>query len=134
MIYAVCKCANEIEEFRYRFLDGKVVLFDKIDTVFTWLNQDTELFKVVNVSMQNTLQEYAAIAIKTINKQMEILAGLWEMMFFNVLPCLGSLIPIFLTRIPGKRIVQHLCLIGKIPSKKREDCYANFCPGTSFFC
>ena len=27
MVYAVCKCANEIEAFRYRFLDGKVVLF-----------------------------------------------------------------------------------------------------------
>ena len=23
MVYAVCKCANEIEAFRYRFLDGK---------------------------------------------------------------------------------------------------------------
>ena len=52
MVYAVCKCANEIEAFRYRFLDGKVVLFDKIDTAFTYLNQDTELFKVVNVPMQ----------------------------------------------------------------------------------
>ena len=28
MIYAVAKCANQIEEFRYRFLDGQVVLFD----------------------------------------------------------------------------------------------------------
>ena len=35
MVYAVCKCANEIEAFRYRFLDGKVVLFDRIDTAFT---------------------------------------------------------------------------------------------------
>ena len=26
MVYAVCKCANEIEEFRYRFLDEKVVI------------------------------------------------------------------------------------------------------------
>ncbi len=31
-VYAVCKCANEIEAFRYRFLDGNIVLFDKIDT------------------------------------------------------------------------------------------------------
>ena len=34
MVYAVCKCANEIEAFRYRFLEGKVVLFDKIDTAW----------------------------------------------------------------------------------------------------
>ena len=26
MTYVVSKCTNEIEEFRYRFLDGKVVL------------------------------------------------------------------------------------------------------------
>ena len=31
MVYAVCKCANEIEAFRYRFLDGKVVLFNNIE-------------------------------------------------------------------------------------------------------
>jgi chloramphenicol O-acetyltransferase type B len=34
MIFAVTKCANAIEEFRYRFVDGKVVLFDRIDTSF----------------------------------------------------------------------------------------------------
>ncbi|MGN0134082.1 MAG: CatA-like O-acetyltransferase, partial [Anaerotignum sp.] len=58
MIYAVCKCANEVEEFRYRFLDGKVVLFDKIDTAFTYMNAETGLFKVVNVPMQDTMEEY----------------------------------------------------------------------------
>lgn len=42
MIYLVSKCANEIEEFRYRFVDGKVVLFNKIDTAFTYLNKETE--------------------------------------------------------------------------------------------
>ena len=41
MVYAVCKCANEIEAFRYRFLDGQVVLFDKIDTAFTYLNTES---------------------------------------------------------------------------------------------
>ena len=58
MVYAVCKCANEIEAFRYRFLDGTIVLYDKIDTAFTYLNQDTQLFKVVNVPMQNKIEEY----------------------------------------------------------------------------
>ena len=37
MVYAVCKCANEIEAFRYRFVDEQIVLFDKIDTAFTYL-------------------------------------------------------------------------------------------------
>lgn len=26
MVYAVCKCANKIEAFRYRFVDGKVMI------------------------------------------------------------------------------------------------------------
>lgn len=62
MIYAVSKCANEIEEFRYRFVDGQVVLFDKINTAFTYLNSETELFKVINVEMEDTMEQYVAVA------------------------------------------------------------------------
>lgn len=75
MVYAVCKCANEIEEFRYRFLDGQIVLFDKIDTAFTYLNQETELFKVVNVPMGDNIEDYVAIATKTANEQNEYFTG-----------------------------------------------------------
>lgn len=75
MVYAVCKCANEIEAFRYRFLDRDIVLFDKIDTAFTYLNEDTELFKVVNVPMQDNLQEYIKIATKIANEQQEYFTG-----------------------------------------------------------
>lgn len=50
-IYAVCKCVNEIEEFRYRFLDEEVVLYDTIHTSFTYLDVKTELFKFVSVPM-----------------------------------------------------------------------------------
>ena len=75
MVYAVCKCANEIEEFRYRFVDGKVVLFDKIDTAFTWLNPETELFKVVNVPMQDTMQDYIETAAKTAKEQTAYFTG-----------------------------------------------------------
>ena len=32
MVYAVCRCANDIEAFRYRFLDGKIFVFDMIYT------------------------------------------------------------------------------------------------------
>lgn len=75
MVYAVCKCANEIEAFRYRFLDGQVVLFDKIDTAFTYLNQETELFKVVNVPMQDTLINYVTLALQTAKDQKEYFTG-----------------------------------------------------------
>lgn len=75
MVYAVCKCANEIEEFRYRFVDDKIVLFDKIDTAFTYLNSETELFKVVNVPMKDTIQEYVEAATKAAREQEEYFTG-----------------------------------------------------------
>lgn len=75
MVYAVCKCANEIEEFRYRFLDEKVVLFDQIDTAFTYLNTETELFKVVNVPMMDSMDEYVIYATKVAREQKEYFTG-----------------------------------------------------------
>ncbi len=75
LIYVVSKCANNIEEFRYRFLDGKVVLYNKIDTAFTYMNQETELFKVVNVELKDTLEGYVSLAYETARKQEEYFTG-----------------------------------------------------------
>ncbi|MEG0592455.1 MAG: CatA-like O-acetyltransferase [Coprobacillus sp.] len=75
MIFAVCKCANEIEAFRYRFLDEQVVLFDKIDTAFTYLNKETELFKVVNVPFIDDIDEYCKISLKIAQEQKEYFTG-----------------------------------------------------------
>ena len=75
MVYAVCRCANEIEAFRYRFLDGRIVLFDRIDTAFTYLNAETELFKVVNVPMQGDIVDFVKLATKTAQKQKEYFTG-----------------------------------------------------------
>ena len=50
-VFAVSKCANEFKEFRYRFVDGKPVEF--------------ELYQVVNVEIQDTLEEYVAVAART---------------------------------------------------------------------
>ena len=68
-VYAVTKCANEIEEFRCRFVDGKPAIFETINTSFTYLNETTELFKVVNVPMQETIEDYVALAKKTEKNQ-----------------------------------------------------------------
>lgn len=86
MVYAVCKCANEIEAFRYRFIDGQVVLFDKIDTAFTYLNKDTELFKVVNIPMADTLEEYVKSATQIANEQKEYFTGPLENDVFQCSP------------------------------------------------
>lgn len=57
------------------FLDGQVVLFDRIDTAFTYLNKETELFKVVNVPMADTLEEYVKLAAKIAMEQKEYFTG-----------------------------------------------------------
>ena len=75
MVYAVCKCANEIEEFRYRFLDGKIVLYDRIDTAFTYLNKSTNLFKVVNVPFVDDINAYCKLAYTAANEQKEYFTG-----------------------------------------------------------
>lgn len=70
-IYAVCRCANEIEEFRYRFLDGEVVLYDRIHTSFTYLDPETELFKFVSVPMQQDMEAYIRAAEEKVKNQKE---------------------------------------------------------------
>ena len=75
MIYVVAKCANRIEEFRYRFLEGHVVLFDKIDTAFTYLDKQTELFNVVNVPFAGNMSEYCKTAKQAAEEQREYFTG-----------------------------------------------------------
>lgn len=75
MIYSVTVCANQIEEFRYRFVDGNVVLYDQIDTAFTYLDKETELFKVVNVPMEESLEKYLVSAAKKAEEQKEYFTG-----------------------------------------------------------
>ena len=70
-VFAVTKCANEIEEFRCRFWEGKPVIYDKINTSFTYLDNGSELFKVVNVEMQDTIEEYVSLAARTVREQKE---------------------------------------------------------------
>ncbi len=75
MVYAICKTANEIEAFRYRFLNNQIVLFDIIDTAFTYLNPKTNLFKVVNVPFKNNISEYVELATKTAKEQKDYFTG-----------------------------------------------------------
>lgn len=74
-VYAVTKCANEIEAFRCRFVDGKPAVFKTINTSFTYLNKDTELFKVVNVPMQDSIEEYVELAKETEENQTAYFTG-----------------------------------------------------------
>lgn len=74
-IFAVSKCANQMKEFRYRFVNGNPVIFDKINTAFTYLNKETELFKVVHVEMTDMMEEYVALAREKEQTQKEYFTG-----------------------------------------------------------
>lgn len=68
MIYAVTKCANEIEAFRYRFEDGEPVLYEDLDVSFTYLNLETEVMKNVVAPMEENIGTF-------IEKTKEIIAA-----------------------------------------------------------
>ena len=74
-IFAVTKCANELEEYRYRFLGEEVVLFDSIDTCFTYITPGDDLFKVINAPMQETIESYIESAKRIISDQKEYFTG-----------------------------------------------------------
>ncbi len=74
-IHAVTTCANEIEEFRYRFLDGEVVLYNQIHTSFTYLEPGEELFKVVRAEIQSNVDDYISKALEIAKKQIEYIIG-----------------------------------------------------------
>ena len=111
MVYAVCKCANEIEAFRYRFFDDKVVLFDIIDTAFTYLNTETELFKVVNVPMTDNIKDYVELATKTVKEQKEYFTDPLRNDVFQCSPMPWVTYTHISHTNSGKRIMLQLLLI-----------------------
>ncbi len=60
MMHLVTQCANGIENFRYRFLNGEVVLYDQCSVNFVWLNRETELFKFVAYPWCENRSEFVA--------------------------------------------------------------------------
>lgn len=68
-VYAVSFCANQIEEFRCRFVDGKPAVFDEINTSFTYLKPGAELFSVINVPMQKSMEAYLDAATSAVEAQ-----------------------------------------------------------------
>nr|WP_303244161.1 chloramphenicol acetyltransferase [uncultured Cellulosilyticum sp.] len=75
LIYAITKCANEIEEFRYRFEDGEVVLYEDLNVSFTYLNKETELLKNVVVEMDEDIQKFIDRATEVEKNQKEYFTG-----------------------------------------------------------
>lgn len=75
-IYAVSRCANEIENFRYRFIDGEVVLYSECSTEFTYLKNGDELFYYVCAPYESEMGKYIESAEKIISEQKTYCAAL----------------------------------------------------------
>ena len=60
MIFASTWIANQLDDFKYRIRDDKIVLHDKIHPSFTDINKDKndDLFKVVTVDLNNNIFEF----------------------------------------------------------------------------
>lgn len=71
MIYYSTYCANQIDEFKYRNRDGKVILHDVLSPSFTDLDKDSDLFKIVTVDMKSNVDEFIAEARNKSKNQKE---------------------------------------------------------------
>lgn len=94
------------------------MIFDKIHTAFTYLNKDSELFKVVNVEMTDTLEEYVTLASETEQAQKDYFTAPLGNDVFQFSAFHGSHIPIFPTQIPKIKITQHHYLTGADMKKR----------------
>lgn len=62
LIYATLRALNRIENFRYRFENGKVLRYDHIDPSFTYLREGEELFRMITVDLCDDLFIFDALA------------------------------------------------------------------------
>lgn len=69
MTYIAMEAANKIEEFRYRTHGEQVVLYDQIHPSFTEMMPDDDLFKIVTVNLEDTIEEFVASARKKADGQ-----------------------------------------------------------------
>ncbi len=123
MIFVTARCANEIEAFRYRFLDGRVVLYDQINTVFTYLDKETELFKVVDAPLTDRCRPMCWRRSRPRLHNRRILQRQREAMFFNFHRYLGSHIRNCLIHSPETKRTPSLFSIGEsIPRERVVSC------------
>jgi len=66
-IYVAIKSINEIPEFKLRFLDGKVVLFEEVNIGTTVLNEDNT-FSFCDFDMKSSIEEFINEGNKVIEK------------------------------------------------------------------
>lgn len=59
MIYASTYVMNEIEDFRYKIREGKIIVHDKLHPSFTDMSSGEDLFKIVTLDLGNSIIEFS---------------------------------------------------------------------------
>ncbi|HWT26742.1 MAG TPA: chloramphenicol acetyltransferase [Mobilitalea sp.] len=91
MIYASSTVLNEFEEFRYRIHNDQVVLHDRVHPSFTDMSKDTDLFKIVTINLDGTMEEFIDVAKKKSEEQKEYfpmadMAGRDDLIYITCIP------------------------------------------------
>jgi len=134
-IHTITTCANEMEEFRYRFLNGEVVLYDTIHTSFTYLDAETELFKVVNVPMVEDIEAYITTTKATIANQKGVHHRPRSERCLSIFVLALDQIHAFLPHACGEeREIQSHVRLGQILRERRENVHPVRHSGAPFFC
>lgn len=69
MIYAASTSVNQVDAFRYRIRGEQVVLHDAIHLSFTDMFDNTDLFKMITVDMEDSIEAFAFKAEEKLIKQ-----------------------------------------------------------------
>lgn len=69
MIYLINQSLNQIENFRYAIIDDEVFLLEDRQPSVTYLDKETQLFKIVYVPIQEDLLSYCRNAKKKCEEQ-----------------------------------------------------------------
>ncbi len=91
MIFAAMYAANKVPEFKYRIRKEQVVLHDSIHPSFTDMSTNTDLFKLVTVNLNDTIEEFTGVAKAKAQEQTEYfpfheLAGRDDLVYITCIP------------------------------------------------
>ncbi|OSB10016.1 chloramphenicol acetyltransferase [Paraclostridium bifermentans] len=90
MIYASTYIMNEIEDFRYKIRNGKIILHDKLQPSFTDMNKDENLFKIVTLDIGNSIIEFSneakQVSISQEEYFPETILNQDELIYFSCIP------------------------------------------------
>ena len=91
LIYLVTKSLNKIENFHYRMMNGRVVIYHIIHTNFTHKQPEENLFRFHTAPFQGTIEEYASATTVAIAQQKTLFGGLGDIPNVVYCSCIPSL-------------------------------------------